>query len=211
MERGPGGGDAALVEVLSEARTLGFLGPGEIERHVAHARGYAQAVAGVPRRVLDLGSGGGVPGLVLASVWPTATVVLLESASRRTDFLSSAVARLGLGARVAVAHGRAETLARDSSHRSAYDLVVARSFGAPAVSAECSAGFLCVGGLLVTSEPPGGPGAFDRWPAAGLSLLGMEPVRTVEGQFTYHVVRQVEPAADRFPRRVGVPQKRPLF
>ncbi len=211
MERGPGAGDAALVEVLSQARTLGFLGSGEIDRHVAHARAYADAAPGIPRHVLDLGSGGGVPGLVLASVWPTATIVLLESAARRTDFLESAVVRLGLGARVAVAHGRAEALARDPTHRGAYDLVVARSFGAPAVTAECSAGFLTVGGFLVTSEPPGGPETGERWPAAGLSLLGMEPVGTVQGPFTYHVVGQIEPVADRFPRRVGVPQKRPLF
>jgi 16S rRNA (guanine527-N7)-methyltransferase len=210
VERGPGSGDA-LDSVLEEARSLGFLGPGEISRHVAHARGFADAVSEPPRRVLDLGSGGGIPGLVLASVWPDAAVVLSEASARRTSFLTDAVVRLGMGGRVTVVHDRAESLARDSSHRGAYDLVVARSFGAPAVTAECSAGFLCVGGFLVTSEPPEGRDADDRWPSGGLALLGMESEGGVSATFAYHVVRQVALADDRYPRRVGVPAKRPLF
>jgi hypothetical protein len=107
-----------------------------------------------PVRALDLGSGGGLPGLVLVSAWPTTDWCLLDANQRRTEFLQEAVDELGLAGRVTVRRGRAEDLAHDPSLRGTFDLVVARSFGKPAVTAECAAGFLAVGGSLVVSEPP---------------------------------------------------------
>jgi 16S rRNA (guanine527-N7)-methyltransferase len=249
-----GTADSALAAVLVEARDLGFLGPGSIERHIEHARGFATAVAeagvtGDPGEVLDLGSGGGLPGLVLAALWPTSHLTLLDAGTRRAEFLRRAVDACGLEGRVRVLHCRAEEAGRVPAERGAYDVVVARSFGPPAVTAECAAPFLAVGGLLVTSEPPApdagletgagdGPGqgvagpaapAGDaasaggsgheappgegegRWPAEGLALLGMVVWGAVRREFGYQVICQETAVADRFPRRVGVPAKRPLF
>ena len=118
--------------------------------------------------------------------------------------------RLGCSARVRVVAERAEVVGRDGAHRSTSPLVVARSFGPPAVTAECAAPLLATGGLLVVSEPPGGDGA--RWPVAGLALLGAVPERvfhTTKG--TFQLIRQASPCPERYPRRVGVPAKRPLF
>ncbi len=213
----------ALEGVLAESRRLGFTGPGPLEAQIDHARGFAAALVGTgvtaaASRVLDLGSGGGLPGLVLALEWPGAQVVLLDSSERRTRFLTEAVAECGVGDRVSVVRARAEEAGTDPAHRSAYDLVVARSFGPPAVTAECAAPFLAVGGHLVTSEPPAGVPAGDgpqgstaRWPPEGLAELGMVEVATVTEPFAFHVVRQVEPVGARFPRRVGAAAKRPLF
>jgi 16S rRNA (guanine527-N7)-methyltransferase len=91
--------------------------------------------------------------------------------------------------------------------------VVVRSFGPPAVTAECGAPFLRVGGLLVVSEPPAeeGKALEERWPADGLAPLGLEPAERWTEPFTYHASRQVTPCPDRYPRRVGIPTKRPLF
>ena len=94
----------------------------------------ADAIGPFDGTFLDLGSGGGVPGLVLAMRWPEAHGVLLEAARRRCAFLEQAVARLGLMERIIVRCGRAEELARSPKLRGSVDLVVARSFGRPAVS-----------------------------------------------------------------------------
>lgn len=201
----------ALEEILEQARELGFLGPGPVAGHVEHALGFVQAVGTAhPRRVVDLGSGGGVPGLVVASAWPAASLVLLDANERRARFLADAVQALGLDGRVAIEHARAEEAGRDPRLRGRADLVVARSFGPPAVTAECAAPLLEVGGRLVVSEPPGEPA--ERWPVVGLATLGMRPVSRVEQAFSrFQVVRQEEPCPERFPRRVGMPAKRPLF
>lgn len=163
-----------------------------------------------PTRVVDLGSGGGVPGLVVALAWPHATVYLLDSSERRTRFLAQAAYDLGVADRVLVAQVRAEEAGRDLQWRAQADLVVARSFGPPAVTAECAAPLLRVGGRLVVSEPPEGGG--DRWPVAALAGLGMVPLSRFEQAFSrFQVLRQDQTCPHDFPRRVGLPGKRPLF
>lgn len=167
---------------------------------------------------MDLGSGGGLPGLILAQHWPDSGAVLLDAAERRTAFLAQAVHRLGWEARVQVIRARAEEAGRRPDLRGAFDVVWARSFGSPPVTAECAAPFLMPDGLLVVSEPPGpdpGSSRVDRtaarWPRAGLSLLGQEPLVAVRGRFGYQVVQQVAVCPERFPRRPGVAAKRPLY
>lgn len=196
-----------LVDVLKKARELGFLGPGPVEAHIDHAELFVCASGSDnPDSVLDLGSGGGVPGLVLALHWRTSKFVLLDAAERRTNFLREAVATLGLNNRVTVVRGRAEEIGHLTEYRHSFDLVVARSFGSPAIVAECSAGFLKVGGRLVVSEPPGSVG--QRWEEAGLAKVGLGPASSADGVV---VIRQESLCPERFPRRVGIPAKRPLF
>jgi hypothetical protein len=223
----PGAGDPphfppAIRDVLSEARDAGFLGPGPVETHLVHAEGFAAIARGLTTvgaspRILDLGSGGGLPGLVVAAGWPESTLVLLEANGRRAGFLRRSVVRLGLQDRVSVLQERAEAAGRDPECRAAFDGVLARSFGRPAVVAECSAPLLRVGGWLIVSEPPPEPGtatsdgAEVRWPAEKLGQLGLEPTHVVRDGASYQVLRQTELCSERFPRRDGVPAKKPLF
>lgn len=197
-----------MLAVLARARQAGFLGPAELREQVAHAEGFLPADA-CPVRAVDLGSGGGLPGLVLALRFPCSTWVLLDASQRRTAQLTEAVATLGLAGRVAVHRARAEEAGRDPLVRGTADLVVARSFGSPAVTAECAAPLLVVGGRLVVSEPPAG--AARRWPADALAPLGLVPGSRRRDRFGYQELRQVEACPARFPRRVGIPAKRPLF
>ena len=206
----------ALVPVLEDARKLGFLGPGPVEVHLDHAAGYAEALgedAGAhwaPARAADLGSGAGLPGLPLALHFRDTQWTLVEASVRRAAFLRAAVRTLGLEARITVVEERAEAVARWPASRRYFDLVVARSFGPPAVLAECAAPLLRVGGRVVVSEPPGGEP--ERWPAEGLAGLGMTSGKSVQaGGAAYQVLRQATLCPDRWPRRVGVPAKRPLF
>lgn len=198
----------ALLVWLEEAQLRGFIGPGDLQPHVDHAGGFVSAIGTTPATLLDLGAGGGIPGLVLAAWWPDTRVVLLDAAQKRTIFLEEAIEGLGWRPQVEVVRGRAEELARESRWRGVIDVVTARSFGPPAVVAECAAGFLRVGGILAVSEPPEQTG--ERWAATeALAVLGLE----VSGppQAGVQCLRQVAPCPDRWPRRVGIPTKRPLF
>ncbi|MBW8825043.1 MAG: class I SAM-dependent methyltransferase [Acidobacteria bacterium] len=197
---------SAVRDVLGTARHLGFLGPGPVEDHIDHARAFAGALPATGVCV-DLGSGGGVPGLVLAVLLPATTWLLVDGGQRRTDFLIEAVAQLGLGDRVAVHAGRAEVVPAD--RRELADAVTARGFGPPPVLAECAAGWVRPGGRLVVSEPPGGePG---RWVTGPLAELGFAPPVIHPGPPALAVLAKVEATPSRFPRRVGVPAKRPLW
>jgi 16S rRNA (guanine527-N7)-methyltransferase len=198
-----------LIEILFEARSWGFLGPGPVEPHIAHALGFAAAFDAAPSRLADLGSGGGVPGLVLAELWPEAEVVLIDAHERRTEFLRRVVPQLERSTPLTVVRERAEVLGRDSTHRGSFDAVVARGFGPPAATAECAAPLLRVQGRLVVSEPPEDIG---RWDAERLALLGLWLRPAVEGPAgRFQGLDQVSPCPSKYPRSVGKPAKRPLF
>ena len=153
-----------LAEQLEIARRRGILGPGPVGAHLEHAESMAITIGGdFSGRFLDLGSGGGVPGLILLERWPAASGVLLDSRPRRCSYLEETVRDLGLLDRASVACGRAEELARDTRFRGAFELVVARGFGRPATTAECAVGFLAPDGRLAVSEPPGAPDPGRCW------------------------------------------------
>jgi 16S rRNA (guanine527-N7)-methyltransferase len=201
-----------LTGQLEDARRRGMVGPGPVEAHVDHAEALAAAVdPDFHGRFLDLGSGAGVPGLILLGLWPTASGVLLDARRRRCSFLEAAVGALDLSDRVSVACGRAEDLARDQEFRGRFELVVARGFGAPATTAECAIGFLKQGGRLAVSEPPG-QAAPTRWPKEGLDKLGLVgPEVRGGGRGRVAVLTLAKAAGERWPRRVGVPGRRPLW
>jgi 16S rRNA (guanine527-N7)-methyltransferase len=191
-----------------------------VGRHIDHGRAL---LAGIPERgrVLDLGSGGGLPGLVLATFRPELELTLLEARRRACRFLREAVDDLGV-AGVAVIEARAEDAARRSDLRETFDAVVARSFGPPAVTAECAVGFLRPGAGLVVSEPPGDEARelhqppprqtrAARWPVPGLAELGFGPPVAGGGEEASFVVLEKTRSDARWPRRVGIPAKRPLW
>lgn len=201
-----------LTAALEQQQGRDVLGRDPVAAHIAHSRGFAAALGSVvPQRALDLGSGGGVPGLVLAvACWPDTEVVLVDTSQRRCTYLELVVGQLGLAPRVTIRWTRAEELGRDPAWRSGADVAVARSFGPPAVVAECAAPLLRVGGHLVVSEPPGD--AAPRWPDTGLGVLGLEVAALPEEDGArYAVLRQTRPCPDDYPRRPGRPAQRPLF
>ncbi|HEX4866714.1 MAG TPA: RsmG family class I SAM-dependent methyltransferase [Acidimicrobiales bacterium] len=197
----------ALDAVLERSRALGFLGPGAIAEQRRHAEAFQALLPDDPALAVDLGSGGGLPGLVLAAALPRTRWVLLDAMTKRTAFLEGVVLELGWQERVEVVTGRAEDLAR--ARRATVDVVVARGFGPPAVTAECGAPLLRAGGVLVVSEPPGSTG--ERWPAAGLAELGLALDTVVAGPPAFARLLAATPCPQRYPRRTGVPAKRPLF
>ena len=166
-------------------------------------------------RVADLGPGGGFPGVPMAIVVPSMTLVLIESQERRCAFLRAVVEELGLD-RVTVVHARAEEAGRMPALRGSFDLVVARALAAMPILVEYALPLLREGGVL--ASPKGSRGDEELTAAAGaIEALGGEALPPlalplpddVPPQRVY-LVRRTRPLDDRYPRRPGVPSKRPL-
>jgi len=161
---------AALVDALLHAQRLGFLGARPIPEVIAHARGFVRALEACAveqaiESVLDLGSGGGVPGLVIAHDLPSARLTLLDRRSKRTDALERLVRRLGWQDRITVACTDVTDFVPDER----FDAVVARGFGPPDFTLTHAARFVRDGGPIVISEPP----SSDRWDDELLAELGL--------------------------------------
>ena len=148
---------------------------------------------------------------MLATYRPELELTLLEARQRACAFLREAAARLGRDD-VAVVEARAEEAARRPGLRETYDAVVARSFGPPPVTAECAVGFLRLEGYLIVTEPPSwGEKQTERWPLEGLEALGFAPAVREGTAGTAFVHLEKLRSDDRWPRRVGIPAKRPLW
>jgi 16S rRNA (guanine527-N7)-methyltransferase len=162
------------------------------------------------RRIADLGSGAGPPGLVLAIALPDAEVTLVESVGKKCAWMEVTVERLGLD-NVRVAWARAEEFEDDP-----FDVVTARAIGSLPVLCEYAAPLLREGGVLVAWKGAV-DGAEEADGLAAAEILGLErdAVRAVEPypgseRRTLHVFRKVSATPDRYPRRPGMAAKRPL-
>lgn len=153
----------ALTEALGASQRLGFLGDLPIPEVIAHARYFVAAIerwgGSDALDIADIGSGGGVPGLVVATDLPSTSVCLIDRRAARTDHLARLVRRLRLSSRVAVRN--ADLTATPSDLRERFDVVTARGFGPPSATLAAARPLLRPGGIAVISEPPAG--AEDRW------------------------------------------------
>jgi 16S rRNA (guanine527-N7)-methyltransferase len=171
-----------LHEALGRSQRLGFLGDRAIPEVVEHARSFVRALENVSGSVIDLGSGGGVPGLVLAVDRPDLRVTLLDRRTKRTDFLSQMTRRLRLTDRVSVVAADVDDAIR-AGHVD-FDAAVARGFGPPEFTLRAATQCVRSGGVIVISEPPTG----DRWDQGLLDELGLE--RTPSNEQVVRFVRR---------------------
>jgi 16S rRNA (guanine527-N7)-methyltransferase len=170
--------DGSLLDVLAALRDRGAIGEPSLPDAVAHAERFLAAI-GDDGAILDLGSGGGLPGLVIATALPERDVVLVDRRARRTDLLRWAVARLGL-AHVTVVTADVVRLGTDAAWQGRSPTVTARAFGPPLLTLRCAMPFLHQpAGRIVVSEPPAGDP--DRWPAEDVAGLGLEAVDSPAG------------------------------
>ena len=161
----------SVRDVLVDAQRIGALGPRPIDEVIAHARAFVDALPAGTTRIADLGSGAGVPGLVVAEALPEASIVLVDRRAKRTDALTLAVASLGWRGRVSVICADVEELLRDPDHAAQYDAVISRGFGPHETTLRLSAGLVRPGGVVVVSEPP--EGSPERWRPDLVAELGL--------------------------------------
>lgn len=154
--------------------------------------------------LIDVGSGPGIPGLVIAVARPDVRVTLLDSDSHKTGFLTHVAGVLGLAALVVV-NQRAEEAAHDPGLREQFDIATARALAPPAVLCELTLPFVRVGGI-VAALVVDAPVVAREAAAAAAQLGGGDP----EARSGVLLVRKSARTPARYPRRPGVPARRPL-
>ncbi|MDX6566495.1 MAG: rRNA (guanine527-N7)-methyltransferase [Gaiellales bacterium] len=175
------------------------------ERHVLDAlRGVEELDRCPPGALVDVGSGGGVPGLVLGAVRPERELHLVEATARKAEFLRATAALMGVAAVVHAA--RSEDLARVGAVlRDACAVACARALAAPPAAAELCLPLVAPGGRVIlwlgqSADP-------EDVSVAAAAVAGELRATTTPGLL---VLEKVGPTPDRFPRRPGVAAHRPL-
>ena len=203
-----------LIEILEKAQKLNFLGNAPITDHVKNANGFLEAIHTFSKdnehgNIIDIGSGGGVPALILIEKLENWTFVLLERKKKRAEFLTQAIQALDVSARVEVVCDEVENVARSMDYMYSADFVTARAFGPPAVTAECACRLLKRNQFLVVSEPPNNE---NRWVDGNLSSTGLSAIKYLKfGISSFQVLQLINQPSDKLPRRPGIPRKRPLW
>jgi 16S rRNA (guanine527-N7)-methyltransferase len=209
---------AALGDVILEAglNITGVRESGEIEKiHFLDSLSLLKLSAiREAGQLADVGSGGGLPGLVLALSLPGAVVTCVESVAKKCAYIEHAAAALGL-ANVRVCCERAEDHAR-SGGRDAYDVVVSRAVGPLAVVAEYSLPLVRVGGTMVAmkglisdQERTHGLVALGILGANGMEMIRLDPFSGSRERMAC-VAMKLHATPSAYPRRAGIPLKRPL-
>jgi 16S rRNA (guanine527-N7)-methyltransferase len=209
---------ALLLEANERRNLTRVTEPAAVARdHLLDALAALPAIdARRPDRVVDLGSGGGVPALPLALARPELEWTLIESVQGKAAFLSDAARALGLDGVTVVAE-RAEALGRTPRHRERHDLAIARACAALPVLVELALPLVRVGGALLAWKGPLNAGDEEAGHgAAAAALLGGSGL-TIEGTGlpalggrTFVFVDKRQPTPPRYPRRPGEPGRRPL-
>ena len=187
-------------------------------RHVNDAVALAQRLPAAllphqPLQVLDVGTGNGVPGLVLAILFPEWHVDLMDSSNKKCLFLDAFIKNNAIK-NVSVLCDRAEFLAH-KTQREAYDLVFSRALGKLPSALELTIPFLKVDHHLIVSHGTTWQEELRRSDKA-LELLQTQLQQTIPytletyGQFMILIFKKLAPTLERYPRNVGIPTKRPL-
>jgi 16S rRNA (guanine527-N7)-methyltransferase len=164
--------------------------------------------------LLDVGAGGGLPGIPLKIIFPKVKLVLLDSVAKKTTFLHYLVGRLELS-EVEILTGRAENIAHQKNFREQFDLVVSRAVGKLPTTTELSLPFCQIDGCFVASKK----GRIEQeinQALNSITILGgkLREVKKVEleqlEQRCLVIVDKVSPTPQLYPRRPGVPQHHPL-
>lgn len=167
------------------------------------------------KKIIDVGTGAGFPGIPLAVMSQDKQFVLMDSLNKRLKIIDELCLDAGI-TNVQTVHARAEELARNKQHREKYDLCVSRAVANMAVLAEYCLPFIKVGGCLMAYK---GPEAAEEAEAAekAIKLLGGEIQEIYEAKLDQYgishnilIVKKIKNTASKFPRKAGMPTKEPL-
>lgn len=166
-------------------------------------------------RIIDVGTGAGIPGLPLKIVFPKISLTLLEATAKKATFLHHIKDNLELE-NVEIVVGRAEAVAHLAEYRERFDIVLSRGVARLAALVELTLPFCAIGGSFIAQKK----GTLEPEMSQALkaiSLLGgkLREVKKIDlEEFTDErrliIIEKVSPTPTQFPRRPGIPTKRPL-
>lgn len=184
-----------LERILREAQRTGALSAVPVSEIISHAQWFTKAIPATAHLAVDLGSGAGVPGLIVAIQRPDLELVLVDRRAGRTDNLLRAVIALNLADRVSVRCCEIDDMARDSTWAKHFDVVMSRGLGPAVKTLNLSRELVKQGGVIIVSEPP--PGSPSRWNAQQVSALGLEGPIVLGAVAMFHV-KHSDAQNDRF-------------
>jgi 16S rRNA (guanine527-N7)-methyltransferase len=192
---------------------------------VKHFIDSLSCLSGVPaeiypeiRKVIDIGSGAGFPGIPLKIYQPGFNITLLEATGKKVEFLHYISGKLGIERGLEIIHGRAEEYGRNYEYREKFDMAISRAVSKLAILAEYCLPFVRMGGIFISQK---GREISDELGKAGkaIAVLGGRireiipyklPLTEGEIERNLVVVDKVETTPEDYPRRPGVPAKKPI-
>lgn len=166
-------------------------------------------------KVIDIGTGGGFPGLPMKFYRDDLDITLLDSLNKRIKFLKDTIYKMELLKTEAI-HGRAEELGRQKQYREVYDYAISRAVSRLNTLVEYSLPFVKVGGYFISMKGPSGKEEAEEAKNA-IKLLGGEIVDIIEYQLDYEdsdrtlvVIKKISPTPKKYPRGGGKPKNKPL-
>ena len=164
-------------------------------------------------KLIDIGTGAGFPGIPLKIVFPELKITLLDSLNKRVGFLNDVIDELNLNDIEAI-HGRAEDIARDKAYRASYDIAVSRTVANLSTLSEYCLPFVKIGGKFVSYKSGDCADEVDNAKAA-IHLLGGKINKIDEFSYSnnsrsFIVIDKVMNTSNKYPRKAGLPSKKPL-
>lgn len=207
----------ALLEWNARMNLTGITEPAEIalKHHLDSLTAVKLLLPAERKRLLDVGTGAGFPGLPLAIALPQLRVTLLDATAKKLRFIEEAGRVLGLE-NIRTVHARAEDAGRNDAHRGTYDFVIARAVNRMPALMECTLPMTKRGGMVIAMK---GAAAHEETRTAakaiatlGGELAGIDEVRLpgLDNPRFLVRVRKVGKTPRRFPRQAGVPNRDPI-
>ena len=205
-----------LILVLKQVRLTGESSAEELFNKQIYDSLYPLKIITFKKggRILDLGSGGGLPGIPLSIALPENEIVLLDSSKKKTTYIEETVKRLALK-NVKAVNGRAEEYGHLKGHRGSYDYVVSKAVAEMDVLAEYTLPFLKIQGDTILYKGPRGEkeliAAAEAIKICGGKYQQKHHYRLPGGEErALYIIRKTDITPEKYPRRIGVPKKNPI-